>query len=64
MPRLSDIRGEGSRGRGELARGVERRLDREVLTICPVCGVSGPTTRLEEHLAKDHGMVEEYIGAD
>ena len=34
----------------------ERALERTMLTLCPVCRVTGPTARLGDHLAVDHGI--------
>lgn len=54
--------------RVERPRPPDRNLREQVLTICPVCRVWGPTALLEKHLAEDHGLSEEYdcvpAGAD
>lgn len=55
-PRESRTR---SRERG---LGLERRLRITVLTNCPVCGVSGPTALLDQHLVEDHGHLAEDHG--
>ena len=39
----------------------DRDLVREMLTPCPLCRVVGPTARLGEHLAVDHGRREAPI---
>ena len=39
----------------------ERALARRMLTACPVCRVTGPTARLGEHLAVDHGIVQRPV---
>ncbi len=39
----------------------ERALVRSMLTVCHVCRVHGPTARLEDHLAMDHGMVQRPV---